>query len=187
MPNADALVIAAGAAVYAAPVGTALPVSYSVVPNAAFIDLGHIHEDGVSFSQSPNSVGFKSWLTSTLIRRELIDLENEFTFGLQEWTAATLNLALYGGTVAEPDNVTYPGEYEITQGDQIVERAVLIEYGDGNNGYRIILPKLSIEVGEVTFNREERAILPVTANALYDDTAAYAVRIQSNATSLDPA
>ena len=98
-----ATIPADGAAVYAAPLGTALPTSATASLNVAFVDLGWVSEDGVTNSLSRETTKHRAW-GGEVVKVTQDNYTETITLTLLESSAEVL------GVVYGTDNVTESGD-----------------------------------------------------------------------------
>lgn len=166
--NADEVRVAGAGHIWVGPAGTALPTDATTALDAAYVDMGYVTEDGVSFSFSRETENLNAWQGDKL---RVLSTEEpaEVSFALMQTNDHILPLALGGGTVTEESE----GEYKFTppaKGTN-TERTIVIEFNDGEDiHYRYCIPRAQIE-GEVSFTlqRGEALTYPLTFGVLDDD------------------
>jgi hypothetical protein len=176
---ADELVVASNGQVYVAPVGTTLP-AHNTDPtaalNAAFAGLGYITEDGATLTIAPEIIDFKAWQARQAIRRERKSQEVQIAFALEQWSEKAVVLAFGGGEVTSAGGF-YTYELPVA-GDALDERAMVLDWSDGDKNYRFVLPRGNVtEAVESKFKADELAVLPITFKGLdaSDGTAPYLI------------
>lgn len=170
MPAADALdadevVVAAEGTVYVAPVGTAAPADFSAAYSATWVNLGYCTEDGVSFAPNMDLKEVMAWQSTRPVRRAVISRTEEISFGLLQWSATTLPVALGGGSVATSGTgATEKHTYTPPDlGDEPDYRALSIAWTDGDKDYRLFAPKaLVTDLAEFSLTRTDESPLPLT-------------------------
>lgn len=168
--TADEVRVAGAGRVWVAPASSTLPTDSTTALDAAFVDLGYVTEDGVSFSFSRETENLNAWQGDKL---RVLSTEEpaEVSFALMQSNYDILPIALGGGTVTEP--VADSGEFKYTppaKGTN-TERTMVIEFNDGESiHYRYVLPRVQIE-GEVSFTlqRGEALTYPLTFGVLDAD------------------
>jgi hypothetical protein len=158
--------VAGAGHVYAAPAGTEMPEDLAALP-AEWIDLGYCTEDGVGFAFNRETTDLNGWQGSKL--RVLTTAEPASTnFALMQTNADVLPVVFGGGTVVEsgvdPDFIyTFTPPEEGTN----TERALVIEFNDGDINYRYCIARAQIE-GEVAFTltRTGAVTYPLTFGVL---------------------
>jgi len=137
--------VAGAGHVYAAPAGTALPEDLDPL-DPEWVDLGYCTEDGVGFSFGRETTDLNAWQGSKL--RVLTTSEPATTtFSLMQTNGDILPVVFGGGEIV--DNA---GVYTFTppaEGDN-AERALVIEFTDGDISYRYCIPRAQLE-GSVDF------------------------------------
>lgn len=164
------LVVGQTGQVYVAPLGTTLPTAVDTALNAAFVGLGYITEDGVSFSASKETQDIGAWQALDPLRTIVTSRVVQATFGLQQWNEDTVPLAFGGGTVT---GSTGAWKYELPDPeDGLDERAMVIDVQDGDNNFRFVLPRgVVTEAVETQFQHGASAVLPITFKALKADAS----------------
>jgi hypothetical protein len=164
----DALEVIAGQTgqFYAAPLNTALPDAVDDELDAAFVGLGLISEDGVSFSQTPDITELRAWQERFPIRRIRNTETVNLGAALLQWNENNVPLALGGGAVTDDAGTGY--RYDPPAPDEAVdERSFVLDVEDGDNRVRIVVPRgQAIETVEASFVRNALAELPITVGAL---------------------
>lgn len=151
-------------AVFAAPLGTALPTDATSTLNAAFKELGYVSEDGVTNNNSPETENVKAWGCDTVLV-----LQTEKT---DEWT-----LTLIEALNPEVLKTVY-GDANVTEGTgtitvnaataQLADKVYVIEMSmKGGALKRVVIPTGSIsELGEVVYKDDEAVGYELTITAL---------------------
>lgn len=87
---------------------------------------------------------------------------------MRQWNAETLILALGGGTVTESTGIY---TYEPPAPGSIDERAVIVDWNDGDRNYRLIVRRAVVsDAVETQLQRGAAADLPVTFTVLGNQT-----------------
>lgn len=162
--SADQVVIAPGGTVSVAPEGTTEPANETTTLNAAFVDLGYVSEDGVTFRSAPNVTDIGAWQSEYPIRSLTQGREGSLAFVLRQWNRDTFATAFGGGTFTSPGAGHM--KYAPPSGAQAVN-VVVVDWADGANLYRIVVPRAQIvEAVETPLRRAAAADLPVTFRIL---------------------
>jgi hypothetical protein len=154
--------VAGAGHVYAAPQGTVLPSDLVALP-AAWVDLGYCTEDGVAFSFGRETSDLNAWQGSKI--RVLTTAEPvTVTFSLMQTNGDVLPVVFGGGTFT-----TATGTHTFTpppEGEN-AERALVIEFNDGDIDYRYCIARAQIE-GNVDFSlvRTDSVNYPLTFGVL---------------------
>lgn len=171
MANADAIVVAGNGTVRVAPVGTTEPTTPTAAPSAAWLDLGFVTEDGVTFTDSKDIEDVLAWQSFYPVRKIITGKEATLAFSLREWDERTIPLAFGGGSVTNPSAGVWryappaPGTLDL--------RAMMIDWQDGSKNYRLIVPRgLVVEEVETNLTRTGSAELPITFSAIPASTSA---------------
>jgi len=162
----DTEVRVAGAGhVYVADAGTALPTTLAAM-SGSWIDLGYVTEDGVGFSFGRETTDLNAW-QGTKIRVLTTGDPASVNFALMQTSADILPVVFGGGEVASDGGV-----HTFTPADEGVntERAMVIEFEDGDITYRYCLGRVQLE-GAVDFTLVKSGALtyPLTFGVLDDD------------------
>ena len=165
MPNADSIVVAGNGTVYVAPVGSTQPTTPTASPAAAWLDLGYVSEDGVTFTESKDIEDVLAWQSFYPVRKIVTGKEASLAFVLREWDERSIALAFGGGTVTQPSAGVW--RYEPPAPGTLDLRAMMIDWQDGTKNYRLIIPRgLVVEAVETNLTRTGAADLPITFAAI---------------------
>lgn len=163
--NSDEIVVGANGTVWVAATGSTQPTNPTSTPNASWVDLGYVNEDGATFTDSKDIEDINSWQSFYPTRKIVTGKEATLAFVLQQWNEATVPLAFGGGAVTQPS----PGVWRYAPPDpsQIDYRALMLDWQDGSKHYRLIFPKgLVTEAVESQVVRSGAAELPITFAAV---------------------
>lgn len=140
---------------FSAPVGTILPPDRTTALDVAFVSVGWLAEDGLTFTPGITADDpIKGWPRGEVLKRPKPTLEPEFVFKVAQHDADAL------------DWVTNPAR----------EMAVVLDYRDGvtADNYRLILPKVTLkDSGEMAFNTTDLVGIELTLGCARDDGAGY--------------
>lgn len=165
MPNADAIVVAGNGTVRIAPVGTTQPTTPTATPAAAWLDLGYVTEEGVTFTDSKEIADVAAWQSFYPVRKIITGKEATLAFGLREWDERTIPLAFGGGSVTNPSAGVW--RYAPPSPGSLDLRAMMIDWIDGIKNYRLIVPRgLVVEAVETNLTRTDSAVLPINFAAI---------------------
>jgi hypothetical protein len=162
--DSDQLIVAGTGEVYVAAVGSTAPSGATALSgawDAAWTGLGYTTEDGVQFSDAPEINDVMAWQSQYPVRKIIGSRTNEVSFTLMQWNQATVSLAFGGGTWTEPTTDTF--RFAPPSAGVLDERALGVEWEDGDYTYRLIIPK-GVVTGGVEFGltRTDVAQLPIT-------------------------
>jgi hypothetical protein len=166
-----ATIPADGAAVYAAPLGTALPTSATAALNASFVDLGWVSEDGVTNSIARDVTRHKAW-GGTTVKTTQDNYTESVKFTLLETSAAVLR-AVYGS-----DNVTTNGGALTVEHSalQLSRQSFVIDFIDGDRAGRIVIREgLVVELGDVMYVHKDLTKYELTVDVYQPDGGLNAV------------
>lgn len=149
--NADEITVGANGTVYVAELGTSAPADILASIPAGWIELGYINADGVTFLDGKTVEPIDVWQSFYPARRLVTEKEASATFNLVQWNGATTRLAFGGGSVTEDQAGAY--RYTPPEPGTIDERAMIVEWVDGDKNYRIVIPR-----GMVTDNVETQLV-----------------------------
>ena len=151
-------------AVFAAPLGAALPTDATTALNAAFKELGYVSEDGVTNNNTPESENVKAWGGDTVLVLQT-EKNDEWTLTLIEALNPEVLKTVYGDA-----NVT-EGTGTITvnaSSAQLPDKTYVIEMSmKGGTLKRVVIPTGSIsEIGEIVYKDDEAVGYELTITAL---------------------
>lgn len=159
---------------YIAPESTALPDDIDETLDAAFVDLGFLHEQGATFSdgKTPGTAIF-TWQRRAPIRMTVGNAEPYLELMVREWNEDTLAVAFGGGSVSTTTNgfIFVPPITGAT-----VRRALVLDMADGDVKYRLTAGAAEVHAAtQVNLNRADNAALTVRFELLTpaDDSAPY--------------
>lgn len=170
MNNSEQIVVGANGTISTAPVGSTIPADITIPLGEAWAGLGYVSEDGVKWIDSKTTATVPAWQSFYGVRRITEAKEGSVEFGLMQWNADTVGLALGGGTVT---GVAGKWRFEPAAPEDLDERALAVEWSDGDRDYRLVFPKGNVsESMETELMRSEAAILPITFSLLGVDGSA---------------
>lgn len=161
--DADEVVIAGNGAVYVAPADTPLPADIETALNAAFIEVGYLSEDGVTFRDAKTTGEVSAWQALYAIRRYVESKEGGLEMVLRQWNEENMKLAFGGGTMTHVTGPPAYHKYHPPAPEDIDYRAMVVEFQDGAEEYRIVVPRgmVTSEI-EAQLARTTPADLPIT-------------------------
>lgn len=153
------VVVGGNGKVYVAAAGTAVPTDFTALP-AAWINVGYVSEDGVTFRGDAEIEDINAWQSFYPIRKLVTSRSATIEFIMRQWNGETLKLAFGGGSVVTSGGTT---TYAPPQPSVNDERAMVVEWLDGSETYRLVIPRGRVD-GEVETNivRTSAADLPVS-------------------------
>lgn len=162
--DASEVVVGANGSVSSAPsAGATLPDDVDTPLDALFVEHGFVSDDGVTFRDDKEIEGIPAWQSFYDIRKVVAAKTSGAEYVLRQYNPANVKLAYGGGDVDVSGGVaTYtppvPGEID--------ERALVIEWIDGDYTFRLVFPK-GIVTGEVesVLNRTAATDLPIAFEA----------------------
>ena len=161
-----------GGAIFRAPLGTPLPVSYSAELNAAFKNLGYVSEDGIVNANSPTGDKVRAWGGATVLNY-MDDKPDTFQMKLLEAFNADVLKTIYlekNVTVASNGDITV----SVTAEDMPQYSWVIDMILKGGRAKRIVIPVASItEMQEINYRDNEPIGYGVTLSAVPDATGSY--------------
>lgn len=163
--DSEEVVVAGDGRVYVAPVGTAFP-DFGDAPAAPWVELGYFTNDGVTVKVGRETKDIEAFQSLEPIRVIVTKRPVDVSFKLMQTNAPQVELALGGGTFAEEGTSNV---YRYTPSDPsfVDERAVLVEIEDGDDTYRVELPRCLNKAGvEFSFKREEEVMFPIELSVL---------------------
>lgn len=163
-PDPDNILVGASGTVRVAPVGTAVPTDLTTAYAGAWLDLGYIGEDGVSFDPTMDVNEIMAWQDFYPVRRNVTSRGLDIGIPLLEWSKTTIPLALGGGAVATTTGVH---KYEPPEPEDIDERALAIEWSDGTRDYRWHIARVMVTgLASFTVQRTDPSALEITASVM---------------------
>lgn len=146
--DANAITVGANGRVMVAPYASVVswPTNVSTALDVAFVDMGLVSEDGVNFTNGQEITDINAWQSFYPVRKIVASKSTRVEFVLKQWDHYTVPLALGGGTVTAVSGVhTYlPPDASVLD-----LRAVVIEWTDGSEIYRLVIPR-GLATGEVS-------------------------------------
>lgn len=163
MLDASEVVVGANGRIYVADADAAasvLPDDVTTALNAAFTEIGYVSEDGVTFTNGQEIEDINAWQSFYPIRKVVTAKNTSVQFVMRQWNAATVAFAFGGGTV---DTSAGLATYEPPAPGELDERCLVVEWEDGDDTYRLVLPR-GMVTGEVESNvvRSAAADLPIS-------------------------
>lgn len=144
-----------------AAVGTTEPADESAAWPAGWTDLGFTSEDGPTITDGKTMKEIRVWQMFYAARRLVETKVSQVAFALRQWNADTVQFAFGGGTITEPTAGHFM--YEPPAPEEIDDRALGIEWQDGDKVYRWILRRGTVtENVETKINRSDPSDLPIT-------------------------
>jgi hypothetical protein len=166
-----ATIPADGAAVYAAPLGTALPTSATASLNNAFVDLGWVSEDGVTNAISREVTKHRAW-GGEVVKVTQDNYTETLTLTLLESSADVLKV-VYG-----EDNVTENGDAITVEHSRLMlaRQSFVIDFVDGEKAGRIVVREGQVtELGDVVYVHRDLTRYEITVDVFKPDNADNAV------------
>lgn len=162
-----------GGAIYRAPVGAKLPVTYSEQLDSAFKNLGFVSEDGIINGNSPSGDKVKAWGGATVLNY-MDDKPDTFKMKLLEAFNADVLKTIYN----EKNVVVAEGSGDIhitaTAEDMAQYVWVIDMILKGGRAKRIVIPSASItEMEEIVYKDNEPIGYGITLSAVPDASGAY--------------
>jgi hypothetical protein len=157
--NADNVLVGVTGGAFVAPEGTTLPTNTSTALNAAFEEVGYIHEDGVTQAIGSDITDIRAWQNADVVRK--IQTSHDLTYQLTMIETSDTTLAAYYGNYAA-------GAVEIN-GDQPPHKSWVIEVADGDDDVRIVIPDGQItERGDIVYQNGDAVGYPITITCFPD-------------------
>lgn len=166
----DEIVVGANGTVWVADEGTAAPANESAVPGGGWTDLGYISEDGVTATDSKDITDINVWQLLYAARKIVTGRSFEIGFNLRQWNSDNVEFAFGGGEVTDLGSAHY--KYTPPAPEFLDERAMMIDWADGDKKYRLVIPKgiVSDDV-ETQLARANAADLSITFAVVGSDDA----------------
>ena len=161
-----------GGAIYRAPVGTKLPVTYAETLDTAFKNLGYVSEDGVTNGNSPSGDKVRAW-GGTTVMNYMEDKPDTFKLKLIEAFNPEVLKTIYkekNVTVAESGDISVTATAEDMDQFAWVIDMIL----KGGRAKRIVSPSASMtEMEEIVYKDNEPVGYGITLSAEPDAAGAY--------------
>lgn len=146
-------------AVYLADTDDTLPTDATTALDAAFADVGFIHEDGVTETQDTDTNDIVAWQNGAKVRKVQTSHDLMYAFTMLETSPVTLE-AYYGNHL--------DGVVEI-DGKELPHKAWVLSVLDGDHVLRAVIPDGQItERGEITYANGEAVGREVTITCYPD-------------------
>lgn len=140
--------------------------------NEKWFDLGYTSDDGVTLGLDRTSKKVTAWQSRRPVRIYYVDQAESVKFDLLQWNEETLRLAFGGGAVTEPTPGVY--RYDFPNPEATDERALVVDWFDGDYTYRFVAPKGQVsDKTETKLTRNDAAGLPVMFDVI--STAPYII------------
>lgn len=163
------IVVGSNGSVFVGEVGATEPTDIDTAFDAGeWTELGYTDEDGPTITDGKSVVPIRGWQSFYDLRRIVESREFTVAMVLQQFNGFNVVLALGGGNVADQGGGNY--EYSPPAPEDIDERALGIEWQDGDYSYRFIIGKVTVtENVELNVRRTTNTGLPLTFMALGQD------------------
>lgn len=159
------IIVGANGSVYNAPLGSDLPSGIDVPLDEAWVDLGYVSEDGVTWTDGKSVEEINAWQSLFPVRRLITAKTGSLAYALMQWNGDTVRLAYGGGDITE----TSEGNYQFTPPDAsaLDESMQAVEWQDGEYDFRLIFPRgMVTDDVETNIVRNNAALLPITFGLL---------------------
>lgn len=164
--NADEVVVGGNGKVWVATSSSVVswPSNLISALDAAFAEVGYVDENGITFTDGKTIDDIKAWQSAYPIRKLVTERVDALEFVMRQWNEHTVPLAFGGGTISTVGGVTK--YYPPTGSAALTVLAMVLEWQDGNDKFRLVIPKGSV-TGEVQTKimRTSAADLPVHFDA----------------------
>lgn len=163
MLDASEVVVGANGRVLTAPADTVaanLPDDIDTALDTDFVEVGYVSEDGVTFTNGQDIEDIEAWQSFYPVRKVVTGKSTSVQFVMRQWNIENVQLAFGGGNVDEGSGVAV---YTPPEPGELDERALIVEWVDGADTYRLVLPR-GLVTGEVESNvvRSAAADLPIS-------------------------
>lgn len=157
--DATQVLVGANGNVYVGAITATAPDDVATPLGGDWTNLGYISEDGATFTEGKDITDINAWQSFYPVRRVVTGRTVTVSFTLREWSLETIEFALGGTVTTEGD------EYIFTPPapDELDERAIVLEWTDGDKKYRLYVPRgIVSENVETNLTRSGAADLPIT-------------------------
>lgn len=164
----DDIVVGADGSILVAPVGTEPPAGITDPWGDGWVDLGYASDDGAKFTDSKTLTDIPVWQLFYPARKIISARDFNVDFALRQFDGETVKLGFGGGDIA-----TIDGGFRYTPPSPsfIDERALGLEWLDGDKVFRLVLPKgLVTSNVETEVKRSAASDLPITFGVIGSDT-----------------
>lgn len=163
--DATEVVVGANGDVFVAPVGSNLPVDVDDPLDTAFSEaLGFTSEDGVTATDGKTTTNIGAWQSFYPLRTIVTERNFSVAFVLRQWNQDTVSLAFGGGTFEATGSFT---KYTPPDPSVIDERVLVVDWADGDDHYRLVVPRCTVSEDVATqVTRTNAADLPITMTVL---------------------
>lgn len=160
MATADEIIIGSKGKIYVAPANTAAPNDALEVLDVAWVDVGVVTEDGVTFTDNRTITDIEQWGGFYPVRKITTARETTVSFALRQWNSENLKLALGGGDVTG-------GVYTPPAANEMAEHALIVQWQDGLSEFRLYIARGMVS-SSVSFSLTKggNAELPVEFSVL---------------------
>lgn len=145
--DANAITVGANGRVMIAPYAAVVswPSNVATALDSAFLDVGLLSEDGVTFTNSMEINDVLAWQSFYPVRKIVATKSTKVEMVLRQWDHQTIPFAFGGGSLTAVSGVhTYlppdPSTLDL--------RAMVVEWTDGAETFRLVIPR-GIVTGEV--------------------------------------
>lgn len=157
--DSSEVVVGGDGHVFVAPAGTAVPTDITAL-SAAYIDVGYISEDGVTFTGGAEIEDIPAWQSFYPVRKIITARSAAVEFVMRQWNGENLKLAFGGGQVVTAAGKTF---YRPPDPSEFDTRVMVVEWEDGAETYRLVVPR-GLVSGETStsVSRSSAADLPIS-------------------------
>ena len=165
--------VAVTGAVYVGPTGTTAPTDAVTALDAALVDLGYVHEDGVTETRERSTEKIKAWQNAATVREVVTESGMTYTFRLIETKKETVEL-FYGA------EVDANGAVRINPSKTGGRQAFAIDVLDDGQEIRVFIPEGEVSsVGEQQYANGTPIGYEVTITCYPDENGDVAVKFYS--------
>lgn len=184
--DAGEVLVASGANIYVAPLGTALPEDLDT-PAGDFVLLGYVRPDGIEFNFGRESKDIESMQSFDPLRTVITKVPKTVKFQLQQSGADQIELALGGGQwVATADPEIF--RFEKPEDSEVDERVLVVDLIDGDEIWRYMYPRSLNKAGvQFTGKRDEEVAYEIEMSILTPTDNSDSYEILTNAEGVEVA
>lgn len=155
-------------AVFAAPIGTALPTTASATLNQAFKELGYVTEDGLTNSNSLETEEIRAW-GGDVVLTPVTGRPDEWTLSLMESLNGDVLKLVYGASNVTVDGQTGAIAVSANAGELEANSWVFDMILSDGSLKRVVLPNAKIsETGDISYVDNGAITYEVTLRAMPD-------------------
>lgn len=171
--DSSQIIVPGTATLWLGAVGTTAPTDATTAPGAGWSDAGYTTEDGSSLAITAEFQDIFAHQAATAVRTFKTRQSGTLNVGLLQWNTATFEATFGGGSVTVVSGVA---KFSPPAGTVTNPTAVLFDFVDGSNHFRLVVPKARARNGaQLSLSRTQSTVLPLalTIEATSDAVAPF--------------